>query len=222
MDDVHKTILGYLRTDCSNTNSWGSCIYGTEGYFEDFDDSNFIVDIKLISRNYCGESTKLTRSLCEGCERNFRKISQYLDKLDELAINWDSPFDESLPNSHQIKEVMTYDEWKEIHGDTIDESWKIKEFDCYFDKDITPYLEELSQYDVIDFGWYFNQDLFPLTTLSNLKGIVLGHWFNKDLDCLKDCPQLLFVQVRYSYNKRIHPVVYDKVFRANGRFRDNK
>jgi hypothetical protein len=213
--NINKIILGHLRSDCACFDDiWRNCIYGNSDELDNFDDSDFIVDKDLLSFNYCGVSPKLSRYLCDGCERNFRKISQYISNLEQLALDWNSPFDETIPNSYQIKEILSLAEWKNRNPDFIDnDSWTVKKFDSYFDKDLTPYLEELNQYDVIDFGWYFNQDITILNTLPNLKGIILGHWFNKSLNCLKDCKELKYVHVRYSYNKHIDPTLYDKVYR---------
>ena len=208
-----KIILQHLRKDCSCFNdNWYSCIYGDEGELDQYDDSEFVIDKDFLSLNYCGVSPKLSRRFCDNCELNLRKISQYIDNLDELANNWNSPFDPDIPNPYEIKSILRYEEWQETHKD-INNSYSIKKFDDYFNKDLKPYIEELKQYDVINLGWYFDGDLSPLAELPNLKGIILGHWFGQSLDCLAQCVTLEYVHVRYSYNRHIIPEVYDKVFR---------
>jgi hypothetical protein len=224
---VHKRILGYLREDCSSyRDEWcTSCIYGkpadnSDADNSDADNSEFKIDENLLMYNFCGVTPKLSRSLCEGCKRNFKKIAQNLHQLEELASNWYGiDFDESIENPYEIKKIQNRQTWEAKHKDFVyDTTWKVMKFHSYFDENLTPLLEKLKDVDVIDLGWYFNQDITPLTELPNLKGLIFGHWFNQSLNPLAQCENIQFILVRYSYNKPLVKEVYDKTFWSDKSF----
>jgi hypothetical protein len=205
---IDSIIIKHLREECEHYNDiWRFSIYG------DIDDptDDFEIDINFVERNYCATSPKCTRYFCLNCEHNLKKIHYYLDNLEALALNWNATYKDAL---EPVLEIQSKSEFQTKNPDVvIDFFTKIKVCNSYFNEDLTKYVEELQDYDVIDLGWHFSHSLEPLLKLPNLKGIICGYFFNNDLNVLEPMKSLKFIQVRYSFNQKLSKSIYDITFR---------
>jgi len=182
----------------------------------------YIINHEFISTNYCANSTMLSRSFCNPCQTNFKKIAYYLNQkngLQYLAYHWDSYFDENTV-LNTLKNIQTREQFKECNPNfLVNPLWKIKIFDNYIDDDIK--LSELEGYDVIKFSWHFTKDISLLLKLPNLKGIIFGHWFQGDLNVLHSHPSLEFIQVRPSYNNYLVEKIYNITYYTKENYMNN-
>lgn len=238
MDDIDSIsvdmqIINHLKYRCNNWNNiWYSSIYGdpceddreycnTSGDWSHFkrnqladEPRTIVINDKLLQLNYCAvTANKGHRMFCDNCKESFRKVKYYFDRneLDRLADNWYQGFDESV-KLDTIRDIQSHAKFLELNGNVVDSNWKTYKFDSYFDKKLDSYLDILSEYDVIDLGWYFCQSVEPLSRLPKLKGIICGFWFNNDLNVLSESHDIKFISVQRSYNRKLCDAVYNKTY----------
>jgi len=220
--NANDKIVKHLKYSCENWNDiWRSSIYG-EPCKDDRDKCNIDSEVELaddppdidisiefLEQNFCAITPRCFRVFCTSCETNFKKVKYFLDRNEThlLADNWDLEYDSSV-ELKTIRNIQTHEKFLETNGFVIDSSWTTYKFDSYFDNDLTPYLYDLFDYDIVDLGWYFNQSVEPLTRLPNLKGLICGYWFNQDLNPLKDLKGLKYIRVQGSYNRRLDDKIY--------------
>jgi hypothetical protein len=131
--------------------------------------------------------------------------------LSYIVIHWNKPIDCDVVELDTIREI------RHLNDFYVDPGYKVVKFDDYFNKPLDDYTNTLKDCDVFNVGWYFNRSLEPLLQLSNLRGIIFGHWWGGDLDILEPLVKagtLEFIQVRYSYNRQLCDTIYNITFRV--------
>lgn len=233
-DIVHERVYDNLRSDCkSHTDIWRCSIYGSgwddgenprDKYTEPYDP--FSIEKRKITKtltcmNYCGTSPRLSEYFCNSCKENFIKIGYHLQQntLHLLADDWNSPYD--IIKLDTIKRPQSETQFLQEHPECaklVEKSYErentdlICKLDDYFDGDLNCMLDDICQKEILNIGWYFDGNLSPLMSCTNLKGLVLGHWFSKSLNVLENHPSLKFIRVQPSYNQRITESVYNITF----------
>lgn len=195
--DDNVTILDVLIIN----NLRDDCLYSDDSRYTEYCTiKDLVKDIK-----YCYGSL-----ICGPCKNNLPrlKIAEETSNLKQLIKNWNIPkYDKSsrdIPkNIIQSKEEFD----KKYSVEFKNKCQLMEDFNSPL-TDIDKYLE----YDFIDFGWAFNFSLEPLIKLKNLKGIKLGGCFTGDLSILQMCKQLKYIEVDWSYDKRIPAKLLDITF----------
>lgn len=232
---LYEIIYEKLKGDCENQRDmWFTTIYGSDWddgesendkYKEAYDPYNInrYYFNELLKLDYCGTTPKLSQNLCKKCKDNFCKVKYFFDndKLDILARNWDTNYPKNEVEMDTIKRPQTKKVFIEKNPDlaylvNISEERITNDiiftFDVYFDGDLNNYLNEINTKEILNIGWHFNGDLIPLLKCTNLKGLILGHWYNGDLNVLKNHPSLQFIKVQRSYYRRLCPEIYNITF----------
>lgn len=91
---------------------------------------------------------------------------------------------------------------------TLPEGLMIRYHDMH---NIQPLDIDLKDYEIIHFGWYFNQPLDFLLSYPNIKCVIFGHSFNNSLNVLEPLIKngsLELIVVMTSYNQYITDDVY--------------
>lgn len=150
-------------------NIWYCSIYGSEwdDGSEDHDPFNIQpreIATSMLELNYCGTTPKLSKSLCNSCCNNFRKVKYYLDRneLFLLANNWEIDYPDEIVVLNKIKRPQTKRQFLEKYPERIMLVENSKErrntsliykFDDYFNDNLENYR------------WYFSRSLVPLLPL---------------------------------------------------------